>query len=301
VARRFTALAAFLLLAAPALADSTDAIRECGRHAQHRSGLAALEEACPELGPALDASGLRELLTPKSRDELTLGGLAAALAALDAARAAPARVPDTASLAPVLKDLGVKPGPATWWDRFKAWLRGLLGSPKSSRVPAWLASWLRNLSVPQIVLRVLMIGLLTAIVVAAVVLIVLEGRQLGGRWRPAPSPLRASPLPAARPLTLADVESAPPDRRARTLFQVLAQAFARSGRVSAERTRTHRELRRAVAAARPADAERFDRLAAAAEEELFGSGPVPSERLAQALADGGELYEELARAPGLAS
>lgn len=288
--RRTFALLATLLVATAAAADPRDVVDECVRHKPSAAGLAALEAACPGLDGALAALGVRELLVPKSRDELDWRGLRAIAALIEPGLQPASAAPQVSTLTPILKDLGLPGAPPSWWERFKDWLRRVLGPRSESKVPAWLIDWFEKLTLPAAVKLALTVFLLIVIVAAAVVVVARELRASGVGWRAAER-RRGLNLPVSRrDLTLADARLAPAGERARMLFRVVLDALVRTQRVNAARNYTHRELRSRVKLKDPLESEQFSRLASAAEAELFAQGEVPAARLEPALAAGTALY-----------
>lgn len=285
-----------ILLAVPADAGAgpREVVTECTGHvAEDTTGLEALEQACPRLADALEALGVRPLITAASRKTLGRDGLERAVALVRGRPAAPAG-PRIEALAPILKTLAAPAPPTSWWDRFKQWLRERLGRPAdaSFKMPAWLKAWLDGLTPSQAFVEVLLVASLIAVIAGAVAIVVNELRAAGlvrrrpraaGGTRPAPTEIRAA-------VSLADVEAAPMSERAALLFRLLLAVLADAGRVRAARARTHRELCGEVLLPDAGERGRFARLAGAAEAQLFGPAPLPAAELEPALADGTALY-----------
>jgi hypothetical protein len=290
------------LAVATAWADTRDdavaLITDCSaKTPRGTTGLDALEQACPGLGRSLDAAGLGPLLTDASGERLTPATLSAALALLGPRPDAGTLRPDPVALGPVLKELEPRPAPASWWQRLREWLHAHLFPAASDSGTSWFGDWLRNVTVPEALSRVLLIALLVTIVAGALLVVYRELRAYGvfdrGQREARAAGAGVGGDGGSSAPTLASVLAAPAGARGALLFELLLRALAASGRVSGSRQRTHRELRREPPFADAAERARFAALAAVAEEQLFAATPVALERLAAALAGGAALYESL--------
>lgn len=285
-----------VLLAVPADASAgpREVVTECTRHAAaDTAGLDALEQACPELADALEALGVRPLLTAASRKTLSHDALERAVE-LVRERPAASPGPRVDVLAPILKGLTASTAPTSWWERFKQWLRAHLGRPVDTtfQMPAWLTAWLNGLTLSAAVVAVMLVASMVAVIAGAIAIVVHELRAAGliHRRQPAAGGTQPGPPAARAAVSLADVEAAPPGERAALLFRLLLAALVDAGRVAAERGRTHRELCAEVSLPDATERARFTRVARAAEAQLFGAAPLPAEQLEPALADGTALY-----------
>jgi len=259
------------------------------------TGIKDLEAACPGLGAALDELGVGPLLSPSAQKGLTRESLTR-LVELATPRPAGTRAElHRESLERILPTLQRAAEAPSWWSRLKAWLRSLMGGKPNEPGSSWLEKWLTGWTIPEAVASVLFFTLAGLVIALALGIIVNELRAagvFGGR----PAAARGSPDEAGAlfPVrSLADVAGAPLERRAALMFELLVNRLSASGRLGAVRDRTHREIRSLAPFAGAADGERFGRLAAVAEEQLFSSRAVDAVRVQAALTDGEALIGAL--------
>jgi hypothetical protein len=245
--------------------------------AQRRTpGVVDLTARCPQLSQALSDLGFtRQLSTWNGR--LDRGAVADLLRAARRYEAGmPSGAPALALLPIALARLQVPaPPPRSWWQRLKEQLREWFEQPGGSGSD-WLQQWLSRLSIPLLVQRLILYGTTAAVLIMAAWLIARElrtarltprrpTRRVGGAARVAQE--------RPRPLTLADIDGAPPAERSIVLLRLLVQALLQSGRLSAERALTYRELSARGVFDDAAQRERFARLARIAERDRYGTRP----------------------------
>jgi hypothetical protein len=201
--------------------------------------------------------------------------------------------PLTATLAPVLQALPGSAQPASWWQRLKLWLSERLGARAPAALPTWLGEWLERLTpgeLLQLILRHVLVG---GLVIAAALIVVRELRAAGVRL-PWPWSARGrrgaaqDAVPEAPDATaLQALRCAPLAERPGLLFRLVVARFVAGGRLPADRSLTHRELRER---ARLDDAERatWRQLTALAERQVYAPGVAPP-------ADAAALLDEAER------
>jgi len=304
-----SALAALLLALAapPALArDAASALDAC--IAQLPPGLEAgyerIAARCPELTPALAQSPWAAWL-PRGWDQegnnLSAAGLRElrALIARESRRSPGADMPQPAHLAAVLAALAPAPhGQGTWWERFKGWLREMLGERESASRPGWLARLLDVLSTRAALARILALGALALVALLAGTMVVSELRTAGWlRLGPRPRAAGGGALRTAAAAGLVSIEAASPSEQPRLLLELVAARLAELERLPPARALTVRELLRAAHLSDASDRARLADLAQVCEQLRFSGRALPAGMLTGALARGRELLDGLSRAP----
>jgi hypothetical protein len=188
--------------------------------------------------------------------------------------------PSTATLAPVLQSLPGSSQPTSWWQRLKRWLSERLGARAPVTLPTWLGEWLERLTPGELLQLILRHALVGGLVIAAALIVVRELRAAGVRL-PWPRSARGrrggaqdTGPDAADATALQALRRAPPAERAGVLFRLVVARFVASGRLPADRSLTHRELRER---ARLDDAERatWRQLTTLAERQVYAPGVAP--------------------------
>jgi hypothetical protein len=258
-----------------------DAIRECEASAEEDAlGLDDLDTECPGLRAALDEIGASDWLSRTQRDELSPHGLADFVQLTERYRVPPgAHRPDPADLAPILDSLDEARDqqPRGLLDRLKGWMRSLLERQADSG--SWLAEWLEDFELSGGVTLAIVYGLAALVVISALGIVFNElrvARAFGGKSSRRLTHVAAALAGgrAAAP-TLADIESAPMHERPSLLLRLVVASLIGTGRLTVERSLTHREL---VARARLDDASQRDNLArlASTAEQIMYSGSAPA-------------------------
>jgi hypothetical protein len=275
------------LLAAPAVFAQEDrsarqVLDECiEATAPDVIGLSALEEKCPGLEQALTDLGLAAFIADWQRDSIGVYGLMSLRSVADRYSEPPAaREVQVESLQPILDQLK-EPVQAeqapTWLERFRRWLRNLMGK-KDADTDSWLSRWLDGYTLSETAQKILVYGSLILVVLLAVAVIVNEVR-VARKHRRKKDRMEASGVAgvtalAARSL---DLDAAARSERPSILLQMLVATLVKSGRLQAERSLTHREL---TVRARFDDAsqrESFRRVAQLAERIVYGGDEAPAE------------------------
>lgn len=303
-------LAAFAVFGQPLWADTAASIQTLDRCldslAQNSSkaarGLDSLRPLCPELEHALIDSALRDQLPEHWQDVLDRGGIADISALMRRyASQPPSVLPRVPTLYQVAQSLKQPQPRHSWWQDFKDWLRQLLLPPENSG-PSWMTRWWSRLSPPPLLMRSIFYGLLGAIVAMALWIVWRElqaaGLGAGAVGRVAGRSSHAALPPGATPLSLEDIDAAALREQPALLLRLLVQALLQSGRLSYERSLTHRELGVRSAFDDPEQRGRFIRISLLAERTLYGprapaaSAAAPPE-IDHAVSDGRQLYAQL--------
>lgn len=297
-----------LLLAAPAVFAQEDrsarrVLDQCIESVESDVvGMAALEEKCPGLEQALIDLGLDPFIADWQRDTLGLYGLATLQGIEQRYSEAPAAPRDVQvdSLEAILDELKQPvqaEQPLTWFERFKRWLRNLLGQQQqSSDKDSWFSRWLRDYSVSETAVKIFTYGLLIVIVGIAVAVIVNEVRvaRKGRRKRDRTS-ASGSLVGEALAARVLDLDSAARNERPSILLQMLVATLVKTGRLQAERSLTHRELAARAAFDDSSQRESFRRVAQLAERVVYGGDETPAE-LDEVVQAGRALHSQLSGA-----
>ena len=267
---------------APAQAP-LDVIGECAANTEaDATGLDTLDTQCTGLRAALDEIGAGDWLSTMQRADLTPQGLTEIIRLAERYRGVPpgAQPADPADLAPILSSLDDdrRERPLGVLDRLKKWLRSLLEQQADSG--AWLAQWLDDFEMSRGVTLAIVYGLAALVVISALGIVFNELRAagvLGERSRRSASGM-AGVLTGAQTAapTLADIEAAPLHERPSLLLRLVVASLMGAGRLTAERSLTHREL---VSRARLDDADQREHLArlASTAERIMYSGSTPAD------------------------
>jgi hypothetical protein len=251
--------------------------RAAGEPDDDEVGPRRLGDACPELADAIDAGAWGEGLVDVSAAGLSTAAfaeLARLVASYEQAPPAGAQI-SAGSLDDALAALELREPEAqeSLWQRVRKWLDERLGS-RDGAAGRWIDDWLGNLSVPERVVRYLLIVLGAALVLATAAVIVNElriaGVLAGGALRKyAPRAARGAD-DEVRARTFDDVARAPLARRPALLLMLVLERLRARAKAPLRDSLTHREL---VAAAEGLNAEQSDALravAGAAERATFG-------------------------------
>jgi hypothetical protein len=287
---------------APTAPAPIDAVRDCAAHAPDAAiGIEDLNLACPGLEDALQALGLDRLLYDGWRQRLNRDSLRDAAKLAEGYRGAvPGGAPDVAALGAILRTLSAEqaPAPKTWWEVFKAWLHDWLRSRDAGAL-SWLDRWLEDIR-RSVTLLNAMIYLLSGLVLIAAGWIVVNELKAAGlfaRTRRRP-PLAARESTAADSAGAAAAEPTALALRLSLLLRLLVARLMQTGRLSAERSLTHREL--VMRARFDSDSQRsvFGTVASTAESMLYGARSAAPEQLISVLRQGQALLAELPDSTG---
>jgi len=189
--------------------------------------------------------------------------------------------------------------PKSWWEILREWLRSWFSGHDEHEL-SWIKRWLKALSGAGGALGVVAYVLVALVVAGSLVYIVVELRSSGLFERAARRTERhAGDEGSARPVTEDDLAQASAFDQPALLLALLVATLRRSGRLTAERHLTHRELARAAALDNAAQRRRLAQLTGVAEELLYGARRPTPEAVESAIQDGRELLRELA--PAVAS
>jgi hypothetical protein len=290
------AVIALVFLAPAVTAAPIDVIRACAAGASATvTGVDKLAAACPDLEGAITSTGLDRILAAGWRERLSTAQLRDLVEIAARYQGANARVlPDTRSLDGILR--GLKP-PApkaeSWWGSFKEWWQDWLARSDSA-----LAKWLREMSghvgISQGVLTV--VAYCLAAIIAVVVLIVglREFRLWGQRRKQSSTEKKAAP-PAANlgaALIVPDQPNSAEERLSRVL-RALVMRLLETGRLSAERSLTHRELASRSRFDDEAQRGAFAGVATVAEALVYGPRGAAQSAIPQAIERGESLLAQL--------
>jgi hypothetical protein len=261
-----------------------EVIEKCSDAADEDTiGLEALEDECPGLTRALEASGYLALLPTASRDELDVDKLLELLRVASRYDREAPRAVNVGTLGPILDSLRTQAPerPLTWFERFKRWLRAKLERPDSDS-DNWLSRWLDDVDVPDAIARGILFASIGLIVVLTIVVIINELRAAGvfrSRRRSRDADMILAGIASAAMDDVADIDTLPVDRKIPMLLRMLVTTLVQSGRLRAERSLTHRELCTRANFDDAQQRESFRRVAALAERTVYGVGEVPAEEV----------------------
>jgi hypothetical protein len=236
-----------------------------------------LGDVCPDVAAAIDAGGWGAALTVEGAENLNAKSLEA-LAQLAGGYERPAHAGveiATASLDEALRELELRTAPETLsiWDEIQQWFDEHFGK-QDDEARNRLERWLAGLSVPERVIRYVVIALGLLIVAATAVIVWNElrvaGVLAGGVLRKY-SPLeRESPAPHAGPRDLEDVLEAPLARRPALLLALVLDRLRAHSQAPLRESLTHRELLGATQGLSGEQSDAFRVVVAAAERATFG-------------------------------
>lgn len=263
-------------------------------------GYARIAARCPDLTPAL-TSGPQAAWLPadwqRADNQLSAGGLLELRTLLSRAAAArPVRsVPlDTGQVAPVLA--GLRHGESTsasWWSRFKDWLRSVLDARREPE-RGWLLRLLDRINLSERSAEVIAWGSFALLVVLALGVAVNELRIAGwpGSWRRrrtarAPDALRRCGI------TLAQIERAAAREQPALLLELLATRLAELQLLPPARALTARELTERARLTDQPGRTRLAALAQVCERIRFADEDVDEASRTGALNGGRELLNSI--------
>jgi hypothetical protein len=205
--------------------------------------------------------------------------------------------PDTSAVPEILKALKAEaPRPVSWWYSFKNWLKQWLEHSDSS-----LAKWIRhlldsflgaaNVSPGAVKAFVYIVTVLTALAAVGIIVYELKAGGIVARFRrrrSAPNQAEDSSSHSFRDEELSADENTPAG-----VLRALVRRLLQTGRLTTERSLTHRELIARAAFDSEGQKTVFARIARAAEIILYGSEPAAPETLVTVTRQGRELLQQL--------
>lgn len=297
--RLFLALGSLIATACFA-AVPLDTLRDCTTTASPALyGLKDLGAVCPELQAALGTLGLDKILYEGWQDKLNVHALHD-LVDLSERYSGPRwrGAPDTSAVPGILQALQDEQAPqvVSWWHSFKNWIKNWI-EHSDSAIAKWIKHFFESVldttNVSPVFLRtfVYIVTVLTGL--AAVVVIVREfnAAGIGGRLRR---------FRSARDSTQNPSKAAPTDEGGRFdentpagLLRALVKRLLQTGRLTVERSLTHRELIARTTFDSDAQKTAFANVARTAETILYGSQPAAPEFLETVTRQGRELLRQL--------
>jgi Domain of unknown function (DUF4129) len=265
------------------------AIRDCVMRIDDTpTGLAQVEQRCPELPFALQTAGIRSLIIASSRERFDRNSLLGLQALL---HPTPGAGPEVATLEPILREL--RPPVATtrsWWQRLWDWIVRRFTGKEPPPTDAWLSEIVRQM-INARWLWISLIGcLLVAVVIAVIVVVVREARVRRERMdQPVAAP-RPGAVPGPADSRLALLRRAPLEQRPAQLFAMLISRLVSAGRLPADRSLTHREVVRRAQLDDPEQRRFIDSLARLSERQIYSGATTPPEGIEEVLARGEDLY-----------
>jgi hypothetical protein len=291
------------LLAATCFAGvPLDTVRDCATTASPSLyGLKDLGAVCPDLQAALGTLGLDKMLYEGWQDKLNVHALHDVIDLSERYSSHPLPGPPDISAVPgILQTLKDEQAPpvVSWWRAFKNWIKQWLEHSDSA-----LAKWLKhlfenildttNVSPAFLQAFVYIVTILTALTAIVVIVRELKAAGMGGRFRRIRSALNSAqnsfkPAPT-------DEEACADETTPAGLLRALVKRLLQTGRLSTERSLTHREL--IVQTYFDSDVQKsvFANVARTAETILYGSKPAAPEVLETVTRQGRELLLQLSK------
>ncbi len=303
--------AVVLLLIAPLQAAEPDplaaarkAIDECTPRLDPQAdvGYDRIAARCPNLGSALERSGIEEWLPQgwkEVRNNLSVGSLTELRSLLGRELAAQPsqRKPRVEKLDEVLAGLGDQHRTSNGtWLRFKRWLRELLEQRDREHREDWFDRMVHRVGLSQAIGEVVTYLSLGAMVVLALGVILNELKAAGllGRRRQDAAPEPDAELAMSRAIpTMGEIERAPLVERPHLLLELIAAKLTAIRRLPPAGAMTVRELSEAVNLEAVQDRERLALLGATAERARYSDAGVPPDALESAYVRGRELLESI--------
>jgi hypothetical protein len=289
------AMIALAFWAKAGVAAPADVIAACASSAASTvAGIAKLTAVCPELESAIVSTGLDRMLPSGWREHLNpaqLQDLAELARRYSRATVRPA--PATDSVGEILR--GLKSSAATeksWWQSVKDWWNDWVERSDSA-----LAKWLRELSgraaVSPRLMTIVAYCLVALIAIGALILVLRETRLWMDRREVTRSPRRKAQVGNLAAALAGPEQPNSAEERLSRVLQALVLRLLETGRLSAERSLTHREL---------ASRSRFDRddqrgafagVTRVAEALLYGPRGAAQSAIPQAIERGEALLTQI--------
>lgn len=276
-----------------------DDLRQCAAHVSPALvGIKSLAAQCPRLNGSLAALGIPPMLYDGWQERLNRDALGDLVELAETYHGTARAAPDIAALPGVLEALqrGRTPAPKSWWDAGIAWFKGWLSHHSDSF--NWLDRWLGQFGRATTLLERLTYALMALVLVGAFAVVLHELKAAGALRRRAevrPDSTRLDTgAPAGESL---EMEPAALSRRLAELLRAIVGRLVQTGRLTAERSLTHREL--VARSVFDSDSQRavFAAVAGRAEALLYGAHAGPVDELDRTLREGGRLLAHLEEAP----
>jgi hypothetical protein len=277
-----------------------DTLRDCAKTASPTLyGLKDLGAVCPELQAALGTLGLDAILYEGWRDKLNVHALQDVID-LSEHYSGPRwhGAPDTAALPAILQALKDEQAPpvVSWWHSFKNWIKQWLEHSDSS-----IAKWIKhlfervldttNVSPGFLQAFVYIVTILTGLAAAVVIVREFKAAGIGSRFRRIRSALNSAQDSFKLPPT--DRQASADENTPAGLLRALVKRLLQTGRLTTERSLTHRELIAKTSFDTDAQKTVFANVARTAESILYGPAPAPPESLETVTRQGRELLLQL--------
>jgi hypothetical protein len=279
-----------------AIAAPVDVIEACASSASTTlTGIDKFAAVCPDLESAITSTGLDRLLPRGWRERLSAAQLHDLVGIVDRYAAANARTaPNTESLGAILRGLkSAPPADKSWWESFKDWWREWLARSDSA-FAKWLRDMAGRMNVSQGALTIVAYCLAAIIGVVALILGIREFRTWVERRKVASGDELPDGQPGKLAATLAEPEQPNSDEvRLSRVLRALVMRLLETGRLSAERSLTHREL---VSRSRfDQDGQRgdFAGVTAVAEALVYGPRGAVQSAIPQAIERGESLLAQI--------
>ena len=268
-------------------------------------GYARIAARCPDLTAALRDSPFAAWLPAdwqRPDNQLTSTGLSELRAQLAResrpalpARSAPRIEPVAAALAAVQPSDGAA---ASWWQRFKDWLRRVL-TVRPEANEGWLSRWLAGVRPATSITQLITWSSLAVVVVLAAGIVLNELRIAGVlRGRDARRRRRAAEAPrTGAAAALEEIERAAPEQQPALLLELIAARLAARDRLPPARALTARELGQQARLPEESGRRLLVELAAVCERVRFSGERVGAASLAAALRGGRLLLATLDAEP----
>jgi hypothetical protein len=289
------AIIALGVWAPAAAATPAEVMEECASKASSVAiGIEKLAAACPELESAIASTGLDRMLPEGWRERLStaqLQDLADIARHYSSATVRPA--PGTASVGEILRGLKSSAGAEkSWWQSIKEWFNDWL-----TRSDSALAKWLRELSdrveVSPRLVTVIAYCLLAILVIAALILAFREMGLRKERGEAARSPQRKAQLGNLASALAGPEQPNSAEARLAGVLQALVLRLLETGRLSAERSLTHRELARRSRFDHDDQRGAFAGVTHVAEALVYGPRGAAQSAIPQAIERGEALLKQI--------
>jgi hypothetical protein len=286
------------LIATTCLAgEPLDIVRDCAATASPTlQGLKDLGAVCPELRAALDQLGLDRILYEGWEDKLNVHALHDLIELNQRYSAARWHgAPDSSAVPGILKSLNAQPPPQvlSWWRAFESWIGEWLDQSNSS-----IAKWLKhlldgvlgaNVSPGAVQAFVYIVTILTTLAAGVIIVRELKAAGIAARFR------RRRPVNSpGGPALHSSADDEPADETSPAgMLRALVKRLLQTGRLTAERSLTHRELIGHTRFENEAQRAAFAGVARTAESVLYGA-QTPAPEIQEAVTrQGRELLRQL--------
>jgi hypothetical protein len=280
-----------------------DTVRDCAASASPTLyGLKDLGAVCPQLQAALGTLGLDKILYEGWQDKLNVHALHDVIDLSERYSGPRWRgAPDTSAVPGILQALKdeQEPQAVSWWHSFKNWIKQWLEHSDSP-----IAKWIKhlfesvldssNVSPAFVQGFVYIVTILTALAAVIVIVRELKAAGIGGRFRRVRSALNSAENPLSQPRP--DEKASADETTPAGLLRALVQRLMQTGRLTTERSLTHRELIARTSFDSDVQKTVFADVARTAETMLYGSEPAAPEFLQTVTRRGRELLLQLSAA-----